>query len=289
MKGRILVTGAAGQLARAVVEELSRDRDVVQFTRAALDITDQKAVTRCVSDIRPSVIVNCAAYNRVDEAEDDAPAAFDANAFAVRSLARAAASIDATVVHYSTDFVFNGQTSRPYREDDPTDPRNVYAMSKLVGEWFARDAPRSYVLRVESLFGGPARRSSIDRIIAAILEGREARVFADRIISPSYTRDVASATRRLLESHAAPGLYHCVNTGQVTWLALAQEAARLLGRDAALVPVGMEAVPMRAPRPKYCALSNQKLAAAGIPMPDWQDALSRHLDRLTTEKVGGRR
>jgi dTDP-4-dehydrorhamnose reductase len=280
MNARVLVTGASGQLARAVVEDLGRDRDVVELPRAALDIADQKAVDRVVSATRPAVIVNCAAYSRVDDAEDDARAAFDANAFGVKALARAAAATGATLVHYSTDFVFNGNASRPYREDDPPDPRNVYAMSKLAGEWFARDALRSYVLRVESLFGGPTRTSSLDRIIAAIVEGREARVFADRTISPSYTRDVASATRRLLELDAAPGLYHCVNSGQVTWLALAQEAATLLGRDAALVPVTMDAVPMRAPRPKYCALSNQKLAAAGVPMPGWRDALARHLDQL---------
>jgi dTDP-4-dehydrorhamnose reductase len=278
--GRILVVGAAGQLARAVLDELGRDYDVVPLTRAELNLSNQLAVVRCISDTRPAVIINCAAYNRVDDAEDDVRTAFETNAFGVRALARAAGLVGATLVHYSTDFVFNGAATRPYREEDPPHPRNVYAMSKLTGEWFALDAPRAYVLRVESLFGGPARTSSIDRIVAAIIDGREARVFSDRTISPSYTCDVARATRRLLESDAPPGLYHCVNSGEVTWLGLAREAARLLGRDAALVPMRVDSFPLRARRPTYSALSNEKLAAAGAPMPAWQDALARHVDRL---------
>jgi dTDP-4-dehydrorhamnose reductase len=153
-------------------------------------------------------------------------------------------------------------------------------MSKLAGEWFARDAARSYVLRVESLFGGSARTSSIDRIVDAIAEGREARVFVDRTISPSYAPDVALATRRLLESNAPTGLYHCVNSGQATWFELAQEAARLIGKRADLVPVRMADMPLRASRPRFSVLSNRKLAVAGIAMREWRQALAHHVSQL---------
>ena len=158
---RALVTGAGGQLGRTLARVLAAEYDVVPLTRADLDITGDAGVRAAVADLRPGVIVNCAAYNAVDEAEDDAVAALEVNAFGVRSLARAAAAIDATLVHYGTDFVFDGTASEPYREDDAPNPQSVYAASKLLGEWFAQGA-RHYVLRVESLFvsGRPKERHS---------------------------------------------------------------------------------------------------------------------------------
>ena len=154
MARRVLVTGAAGQLGSVIVGALRPDCEVVPLARPDLDITDHRAVMDRVSAARPDAIVNCAAYNRVDQAEQDAVSALQVNAFAVRSLAQAAAAVGATLVHYSTDFVFDGTAERPYREDDPPNPGSVYAASKLLGEWFALEAPGAYVLRVESLFGG---------------------------------------------------------------------------------------------------------------------------------------
>ena len=119
-------------------------------------------------------------------------------------------------MHYSTDFVFDGKATRPYVEEDVPNPQSVYAQSKLLGEWFALEAPRAFVLRVESLFGGANAKSSIDRIAQAIAEGREAKVFRDRTVSPSYVVDVAAATRALVE-RGEPGLYHCVGTGHANW------------------------------------------------------------------------
>jgi dTDP-4-dehydrorhamnose reductase len=206
-----------------------------------------------------------------------------ASAFAVRSLAEAAARAGAVFVHYGTDFVFDGRTDRPYRETDPAEPRSVYAASKLLGEWLAREAPRHYVLRVESLFGGAhegptVKPSSVDRIIDAVLDGRRWPVFVDRVVSPSFTVDVARATRALVEAEAESGLYHCVNSGQCTWHELGLEVVRLTGRPDCLDPVPVDSVEMLADRPKYAALDNSKLAAAlGRPMPTWQDALARYL------------
>jgi dTDP-4-dehydrorhamnose reductase len=207
-------------------------------------------------------------------------AALDGNAFAVRSLARAVATTGARLVHYSTDFVFDGDANRPYTEDDPPSPKSVYGQSKLLGEWFALDAG-AYVLRVESLFGGSKPRSSVDRIVAAIEAGQEARVFVDRVVSPSYVDDVAAATALLLERSAPAGLYHCVNTGHGTWQEVGTVIATLLQRAARLTPVRVADVPMRASRPRYCALSNEKLARAGVRMPTWQDALARYVTRIT--------
>jgi dTDP-4-dehydrorhamnose reductase len=229
-----------------------------------------------VSRSRPDVIINCAAYNHVDRAEDEPCAALTGNSFAVRVLARAAQEIGATLVHYSTDFVFDGRHSRPYTEEDAPNPQSVYGASKLMGEWLAYDAPRAFVLRVESLFGGVAAKSSIDRIISAIAHDAEAKVFVDRTVSPSHVDDVAAATRVLLSS-GDPGLYHCVNTGHCTWYQLAQEIAKIMGKpNARLAGVQVADVPLRAARPQFAALANDKLAQV-LPIPTWQDALRRHL------------
>jgi dTDP-4-dehydrorhamnose reductase len=276
----VLIAGAAGQLG-AVVAETFADLQLIPHTRASLDIGDAAAVARAVDEARPDVIINCAAFNDVDGAEDRPLDALAANAFAVRNLARAAEQVGATLVHYSSDFVFDGTASVPYVEDAAPSPRSTYAASKLLGEWLALDAPRAYVLRVESLFGSPAgwtgRRGSFDGIVDGLSNGRDVRVFVDRVVSPSYVVDIAAATRHLLESNAPAGVYHCVNSGHATWHDVALEVARVLGVTANLVPMRMADVVMKAQRPVYCALDNGKLAAAGFAMPSWQDALQRWL------------
>ena len=278
---RVLVTGAAGRLGATIVSVFD-DMRVLPHTRTSLDITDAAAVSRVIAEARPDVIINCAAFNDVDGAEGAAVTALEVNAFAPRHLARAARHAGAAFVHYSTDFVFGGKAAAPYDETVPPSPQSTYAASKLLGEWFALDVPRAYVLRVESLFGAPrtwtGRAGTLDSIIAGLEEGRDVRVFTDRVVSPSYTHDIASATRHLLLSNAPPGLYHCVNAGQATWYEVADTAARLLGVTPRLVPISVKDVQLRARRPQFCALSPKKLAAAGFVMPAWEDALKRWLD-----------
>jgi dTDP-4-dehydrorhamnose reductase len=278
--GRVLVAGAAGQLGSAVVRAFA-GAEVLAPPRAELDITDSSAVATLVSRTRPWLIVNCAAYNDVDGAERHAQTALAVNALAVRSLARAAEAAGATLVHYGTDFVFDGTASTPYTEEAEPRPRSTYASSKLLGEWFALDAPRGFVLRVESLFGAGAdwrgRRGTLDAIVEGIEQGREVRVFTDRVVSPSHIDDVALATRHLVTSGAAPGVYHCVNSGAATWHEVAAEAARLLGITPRFKPMTMAEAGLTASRPRYCALDNAKLAAAGFVMPPWPHALRRWL------------
>lgn len=279
---KVMVVGAAGQLGQAMVVRLAREHTVTPCTRADVDLTDHAAVIDFIQRAAPQAIVNCASYNDVDGAEQHQQRAFAVNAFAPRTLARAAEAVDAILVHYSTDFVFDGTASRPYTEDDRPEPQSVYAQSKLVGEWLVADWHKSYVVRVESLFGGTQARSSVDRIIEAVRKGVDAPVFYDRVASPSYIDDVAGAAAFLLAGGAAFGLYHCVNSGHATWLELGQEIARVLDRPATcLEPVSVDAVTLRARRPRFAALSNQKLAAAGYPMPTWQDAIGRHLQHRT--------
>ena len=277
---RVLITGARGLLGAAIVREF-HDADLHAFDHQGLDVGDETAVRHAVASTQPDVLINCAAYNDVDGAERDAEAALRVNAMAVLALARAARDAGAVLVHYSTDFVFDGDADRPYMEEDAPNPRSVYAASKLLGDWFARDAPRAYVLRVDGLFGHPgpdgARRGSLATIVDRIREGAEVPVFVDRTVSPSYTTDVARATRAIIERELAPGLYHCVNAGAATWAQIAEEAARMMGLPFHMKPLTLESVKLAARRPRYCALSPARLASEGVVMPTWEDALWRYL------------
>jgi dTDP-4-dehydrorhamnose reductase len=272
---RFLVTGAGGQLGAVIAERFSALGDVISMTRNDLDISREPDVFRAMGQVRPDVIINCSAYNQVDRAEEQAVQAFEVNAFGVLALARAARDAGAVLVHYSTDFVFDGVSDRPYVESDPAAPQSNYARSKLLGEWFAADAPLHYVLRVESLFGGPLAKSSIDRILDAIQRGEPARVFVDRTVTPSYVTDVAEATAQLLVIRPPAGVYHCVNSGVTTWLEVALEAARLLGRDPNLIPTEVASVSLPAKRPKYCARWDDTSPVAAEPAcRGWSFALS---------------
>jgi len=284
---RVVVVGARGQLGAAVAEECSPHHETTTFGRADLDIADERAVVDALTRLRPDAIVNGIAYTDVDGSEDHPVDALNANAFAVRTLARAAEISGAALVHYSTDFVFDGTATAPYSEDDRPNPRSVYAASKLLGEWFAADAPRAYVLRVETLFGrtasGPAPRGSVANIVNTLRAGGNPKVFEDRTVSPTYLADAARATRLLLESSPPRGLYHCVNSGFCTWLEFARALAQGMGGEALaakLVPVRMADVPLRAIRPQFCALSNAKLRSTGIDLPHWRDALCRFVSAM---------
>ena len=275
---KVLVTGAAGQLGRAMQARLETEHTLTAWAREDLDLSRHQQVRDRIVKLAPDAIVNCSGYNNVDQAQQDQETALNINAFAVCSMARAAAELDAVFFHYSSDFVFSGTSSTPYTESDQPEPQSAYAQSKLVGEWMAADAPRHYVLRVESLFGGPKRRSSIDRIAGAVRTGEAAPVFVDRVVSPSYVHDVAEASAHLLKTLPQYGLYHCVNAGHATWFEVGREIARLLGKsEAALTPVHVRDVALPAPRPVFAALSNAKLARAGFAMPSWQDAIARYL------------
>jgi dTDP-4-dehydrorhamnose reductase len=283
---RVLLTGGSGQLGAAVRQAFA-DCEVVAPSHRALDIADPRAVRSAAAACRPDVVINCAAFNDVDGAEERPAEALASNAFGVRSLARAAETSGAVLVHFGTDFVFDGTAREPYREDDEPSPQSTYAASKLLGDWFALDAPRAYVLRVESLFGTArgwrGRRGTLERIVDGLVAGDEVTVFTDRIVSPSYVYDVALATRHLVGTVAPAGLYHCANAGAATWEAIAREAARRLGIEPRLRLMTSGAAGLRAGRPPYAALDSGKLAAAGWTMRGWQEALGHWLESRGTD------
>jgi dTDP-4-dehydrorhamnose reductase len=283
----VLLTGAGSQLASALLARLGPVCAVTACRRADLDVTSAAAIDRAVADVRPGIIVNCASFNDVDGAETDARAALAVNGLALAALAQAANRAGAVLVHYSTDFVFDPEKDPgPLPESAPVRPRSVYAQSKLLGEILARGAVRHYVLRVESLFGGTPAKSSLDRIAGALQRGDTVSAFADRTVSPSYVVDLADATARLLAADVPSGLYHCVNSGHATWMDVIRALATALGRDPDTqvrpAPFNPDAFPAR--RPRFAALSNAALAAHGVALPTWQDAIQRYARERTATR-----
>jgi dTDP-4-dehydrorhamnose reductase len=199
----------------------------------------------------------------------------------VRALARAAEDTGATLVHYGSDFVLDGTASSPSDETAEPAPRSTYGASKLLGEWLALDAPKSYVLRVQSLFGSSrsfgGRRGSMDGILEGLEAGREVTVLTDRVITPGYVVDIAAATRHLIDTGAPFGLYHCANDGPTRWSDIAEELASLLGITPNLRRVTTQELGLPASRPVYSAFSVARLASTGFRMPEWRDALRRWL------------
>jgi dTDP-4-dehydrorhamnose reductase len=277
----VVITGASGRLARVLGAALrSRKHTVTALDRAALDVTQARQVADVMKDLRPAAVVNCSAYNDVDGAETNVRTAFSANAVGPTVLAEAALISGAVLVHYSSDFVFDGKTAAPYFEDAPASPLSTYGVSKLAGEIAVRRVPRHYILRVSSLFGGlgtRGHRATVDYFAESMLLGRPVRAALDRMVSPSYADDVAIATALLLERQAPHGTYHCVNSGLDSWYGVAAEIGKVLGISPAIELARAAEMKSAAARPLFCALSNRKLDAVGISMPAWQSAIQRHI------------
>lgn len=273
----ILITGAAGMLAQAARSEfLDRGHQVEALDRAALDVTDAAAVGKAVQELRPDVVLQCAAYTRVDDAEREEAEAHRINASATGHLARACRAVGARLIYPSTDYVFNGHATSPYTTAAPTAPLGAYGRSKLAGEAEARGAGSYLVVRTSWLYGAGGRN-----FVATILErarrGEALRVVADQRGSPTWTGDLARVIAELLEQGAPSGIYHAVNRGETTWYGLAREALQIAGVEAELTPVATAEFPRPAPRPAYSVLDCTTTESLVGPIPGWREALARAL------------
>jgi dTDP-4-dehydrorhamnose reductase len=279
-----LVTGAAGMLG-CDVTRLARDSgtQVTGLTRAQLDITDAAAVLAAVTQVRPDVVVNCAAWTAVDEAESSEAAALDVNGGGAASMAAACAAIGARLIQLSTDYVFSGTATRPYPEDFRPAPRTAYGRTKLAGEQAVlTELPEAgYVVRTAWLYGahGPNFVRTMIR-----LEGQqdEVRVVSDQHGQPTWTADVARQIVLLASSGAEPGIYHATSQGVTSWAGLAREVFRLLGADPARVtPITTGELARPAPRPAYSVLGHDRWTAAGLPaLPAWAESLHRAFPQI---------
>lgn len=276
---RVLVTGSRGQLGNAFVARLSNATEVFGVDADDLDITDAVSVRAFVRARRPTLIINCAAFTDVDGAEVQALAACRVNGEAVSTLAGLAHELGATLVHYSTEFVYDGRLERPYTEEDEPFPQSIYGMTKLVGERYALAAGRSYVLRLSSLYGGHTRRTSVDWILRQGLAGQRVPAFTDRTVSPSYVPDVVEATLSLVGGSAPRGLYNCGSADWCTWADLASWILRRCGCSDLLDGVPFVALPNRAARPRNCAMSSARMGGVAISPRKWSAALDDYLSR----------
>lgn len=280
---RIAVLGSAGQLGRDLVPVLPGE--AVPLTRADADLSDPAAVRAALERTVADVVVNCAAYNFVDKAEDEPDAAFAVNAWGVRSLATACRDRKIKLVHVSTDYAFGLDAGRstPFTEDDPPGPVSVYGLSKLAGEYLVRSiCPNHLVVRTCGLYGvwgsGGKGGNFVETMLRVAGQGKPLRVVNDQHCTPSYTKDVAATIAGLIRADAG-GLFHVTNDGACTWHELAGEIFRLAGVVADLSPISSEQFGAKAKRPPYSVLSTEKLTRVGVVRPrPWQEALAAYLD-----------
>lgn len=279
---KIAVLGSAGQLGQDLLPRLAGD--VVGFTRADADISDRLETARLLATHQPDVVVNCAAYNFVDQAESDPNPAFAINAWAVRNLAKICRQLSATLVHISTDYVFGLDRARctPLSEEDPPGPLSAYGASKLIGEYMVRTfCPKHLIVRTCGLYGAAGAGGKGGNFIRTMLrlasEGKDIQVVNDQRCTPSFTADVAVAIAALIAKDAR-GIYHVTNSGDTTWYELAVETFRLTGISAKLSPTTSAVYAAPAHRPIYSVLSMAKLTALGIQPPrPWKEALADFL------------
>lgn len=271
---RALVFGADGMLARALLAELpAAGYEIVGAVgRATCDIADAAAVDRTVAETRPAVVWNGAAFTNVDHAEDRPDDAFLANAIGAENVARACARAGAKLVHYSTDFVFDGELERPYDEFDPPSPQGVYARSKLAGERLVAAAyPRSFVLRVGCLYGRGGKNFP-STMVARLRRGETLKADAARWGAPTWVVPVARVSAALARTEHY-GLYHATANGETTWA----DYARFLAAELGLPPERVQAMPttalaLKAPRPRRAILDNRMLRLRGLDtLGTWQE------------------
>jgi len=283
---KIALIGANGQLGTDIIKVFSQEKDfqIVPLTSKEIDITDAALTKKVLEEIKPQMILNTAAFHRVDEIEDNPQPAFNVNVIAEKNLSEIAFQNNWEIVYFSTDYVFGGETKRntPYIETDRPWPVSTYGVSKLAGEYVtALTTKKHFVIRVCGLFGvvGSAGKGGnfVETMIRLGKEKGEVKVVSDQICTPTYTKNLAENLLVLLKTENY-GLYHMTSEGQCSWYEFAQEIFRLLGMQVKCQPVSSEVFKTRARRPSYSVLENAALKKLGLNrMRDWKENLKLYL------------
>lgn len=295
----ILITGAQGQVGLALTRTLQGLAPIVAIDRAELDLTDTDAVRRVVREIRPSAIINAAAYTAVDRAETDEQAAQCINGEVPGVLAEEAKRLDALLIHYSTDYVFDGHGDAPFHEDDPTGPLNAYGRTKLAGEQAVAAVDGEYLVLRTSWVYGMTGKNFLLTMLRLARERDELAVVDDQIGAPTWSETIAvlsahilarymaeRTTRRIQHDwwHAHRGVYHLTNGGETSWCGFARAIFQMSGANVTVKPIATQAYPTPAQRPHNSRLSSEKLATVfGLRAPTWRDALELCLQGQRSE------
>jgi dTDP-4-dehydrorhamnose reductase len=278
---RVFVTGGRGQLAAEFAPLIAPDA-CLSPTRDELDVSDGDAVSRAIEQFRPTLVIHAAAWTNVDGAEADRAGAYAVNELGSRNVARAARGVGASLVAYSTDYVFPGDAADGYRESDATGPRSVYGASKLAGEVAVREEhPEAYVVRTAWVFG-PRGQNFVRTMLRLGSERDELRVVDDQRGSPTYTRHLAEATLRLVDA-CPPGTYHLAGAGACSWFELAEAIMQRAGLDARVVPITSAELDRPAPRPA-CSILHSEHACTPT-LPPWEAGLDACLHELSQQEV----
>jgi dTDP-4-dehydrorhamnose reductase len=266
---RVIVIGAAGQLGSDLVAAFREDReDVTPLRRSELDITQPAALKETLGQYRPEVIVNCSVYHPVDDCEARPDLSFAVNATAVRELGLAARECGAAVVHFSSDYVFDGELGRPYGEEDSPNPRSVFGVSKVAGEQLLRTVlPRHFIVRTSGLYGVAGSRVKKGNFVETMLRlgGRDGhvRVVDDLRMAQTYTGNLAKQILALIRTEHY-GTYHASDHGDYSWYEFAQKIFEYAGMRVEMTPVSWRDMPAVATRPRYSVLDNRRLQALGL-------------------------
>ena len=279
---KALLIGANGQLGTDLYRIFEAAGDVVvPVIHAQVDVCSERLVSDVMLEAKPDVVLNTAAFHKVEECEKQPGLAFQVNGIAAMNLAKACKRSGAILVHFSTDYVFDGQKNAPYEETDRPSPLNVYGTSKVAGEHLiAAYADRYFVIRTCGLYGmaGSSGKGGnfVENMLKKTAAGDAIRVVDDQVLTPTYTLDLAEATRRLVLTGDF-GLYHVSSEGQCSWYQFTRTIFELAGVNAQLRSVKTGDFPSSVKRPAYSVLSKTKFRATGLSIPTWQDALSRYL------------
>lgn len=283
---KILITGANGQLGRELQRIVPSEWGVTAIDTVDCDITDSAAVATLIEGLRPDVVVNCAAYTAVDQAETERETADAVNWLAVENLAHVAASVDAVLVHISTDYVFDGESCVPYRESDPTAPINHYGAGKLRGEQaIAESGCRGVVIRTQWLYS-PYGKNFVKTMLRLAEQQREVRVVADQRGCPTAADDLAAAIVAILPEVVADNtlrgeVFHFASRGEATWCEFAEEIFRVAECDCRAVAITTDDYPTAARRPRNSVLDCSKICERfGVEQSDWRESLRRNIERI---------
>lgn len=278
---KVLVTGVKGQLGYDVVNELKkRGHEAVGVDIEEMDITDEESVNRVIREAAPDAVIHCAAYTAVDAAEDNVDLCRAVNATGTGNIARVCKALDIRMMYISTDYVFNGQGTRPWEPDDQREPLNIYGQTKYEGELEVEENLKKYfIVRIAWVFGVNGKN-----FIKTMLNLGKTRdklsVVADQIGSPTYTFDLARLLVDMIETEKY-GRYHATNEGLCSWYEFACEIFKQAGMNVTVEPVTSDQFPVKAKRPMNSRISKDKLKENGFqPLPSWQDALRRYLTEI---------